>query len=62
MIAFIIVTGILSLFMAIIWNGSNWLNILIKMVWIGHAVFALIMLLQQLFPNAIVQGTAIRLW
>lgn len=62
MTAFLVVSFLIGLFMSIVWNSGTFLNICIKMIWIVYTLASVILFLQVVFPNAVVAGTAIRLW
>jgi hypothetical protein len=50
LIAFIVVSMLLGLFLSIVWNSTNLLNVVMKMVFWAYTLWAFLMLLAHLAP------------
>lgn len=50
LIAFIVVSTLVGLFLSIIWNSTNLLNLIVKMIFSSYTLWAAVMLLAQLAP------------
>jgi ABC-type proline/glycine betaine transport system permease subunit len=53
MIVFLIVSLVIGMFMAIIWKSSDWVNALLKTIWLLYTAYAFVMLLQAIFLGGV---------
>lgn len=62
LLTFIIMSVLVGAFLTFIWSSNGGLNVLFKVAFFGYTVFGVIILIGHLFPEARVQGTAMRWW
>jgi hypothetical protein len=62
MIVYAVFSVAIGIFMSVVWQTNDAFNTIMKCVWIAYTIASVIVLLSLLFPDAHVNGTAIRIW